>query len=138
MVSLRHRSQSRQCRSTKVRYQDHSSHIPGPTMGAMEAAQTPALPLRAVTHKAYSCKASPIPATGAPIVLLPEPKKEAAMAGPAPLFLHAPHPLATVLCFCGSLGFFHIHPPLQPYNYSPAPSGCLRAANPSTLPKCVL
>ena len=65
-------SPSHQCISTEVRSQDCSSCAPGPTVGAMETAQTLALPnLRVfMPTKPTAAKARPVPAAGALVVLL--------------------------------------------------------------------
>ena len=60
-------SQGHQHRSTEVRSQDCNSHAPGPTVGAMETAQTLAWPSPCVhvSMKPTAAKASPVPAAGA-------------------------------------------------------------------------
>ena len=67
LFSLCHR-----CRFTEVRPQDCSSHAPGPTVGAMEAAQTLAWPNPYVnmSTKPTAAKARPFPTAGALVVLL--------------------------------------------------------------------
>ena len=65
-------SQGHWGRSTEVRYQDFSHHEPGPTMGAMEAAQTLVWPSRHMymPKEPTAAKARPVPAARALVVLL--------------------------------------------------------------------
>ena len=58
-------AQNHQHRSTEVRYQDRSSRVPGPAVGA---AQTLAL-LLCVPTEPTAAKAGPVPAAGAPFPL---------------------------------------------------------------------
>ena len=63
-------SQGHQCRSTEARSQNCSSCAPGPTVGAMEAAQTLAWPSLHVyvPTKPTAAQARHVPAMGAPVV----------------------------------------------------------------------
>ena len=65
-------SQGHQHRSTEVRSHDSSSCVPGPTVGAMVAAQTlaPSSPNVHLPTKSTVAKARPVPAVGAPVVYL--------------------------------------------------------------------
>ena len=64
-------SPGHQCRSSEVRSQDCSSRAPGPTVGAMEAAQILALPSPCmyVPTKLTAAKARPVPAVGTLVLL---------------------------------------------------------------------
>ena len=65
-------SRGHQRRSSEVRSQDCSSRVPGPTVGAMEAAQTLAwlTPHMYLPTDPTAAKARPLPAVGAPVVHL--------------------------------------------------------------------